>query len=885
MKPFLLKFYLVLTVLSLSAGVRSQVTYFKESFDNIAGSTAGGAGTYAFPVGWLLRNVDNRVPAGSVAYVNQAWTRREDFAFNLNDSAAFSTSWYSAIGSADDWMWTPPITIPNALVKLKWNALTYDAEYRDGYEVRIMVAPDVPGGGTGSIGNQLTNSADIFSVAFEGSTWTAREVSLAGYANKTVRIAFRNNSYDKFLLLIDDVEVSGEVATPLITLESQTNVSCYGGATGSAHFIVSGSTGPYTYTWKDSTSNEGTLNGASAGTYLVTVTDANSQSATGSVTITEPSLLSVSTVLTNTSCPGSTNGSIKASVSGGTPGYSYIWSPSGGTAASATGLAAGTYELTITDGNECTISSTSIVEETPAATVSSVSVPANGLYKAGDILLFTVNLTQKVIVETADGSPSIGLNLESGTRNASYESGSGSDALVFSYTVVTNDADANGISLSSEISLNGGSVTNGNSCPVILTLNDITSTSGIVIQNKKNQNLKFKNLLPVTYGDADFIPGAVVSSELEITYTSSNTDVAVIVKGKIRIIGLGTTEITASQEGNSDYMPAKPVTRELLVNPKPITVVATESGKTYGESDPVLAYSIEGSLVGEDVLSGSLIRETGENAGVYSILPGSISNSNYAISYMAAVFTITKASQSIQWNQLLQLGCNGATTVLLQAESNHGLTVTYTSANTSIATVNGNHVTLIAPGTASITAHQEGDLNHFAAIAVSKDFSSMLPGTMVVKKWSDVLVFDNSATDYVRWQWYRNEELVVGATRQYFQENGPLNGTYMAEAFTATGLSAKTCPMAIVAGVTPVALAIYPNPSSAGETVIVKTSFAAILLQGARIEVSNVQGTILHTISNVTEQTSVNMPVTPGLYIIRLRLSNGGSASVTAVIK
>lgn len=183
---------------------------FKETFDGISGSTTGGAGTYKFPPGWLLRNVDNKTPFSQVGYVNEAWERREDFQTNVIDSVAFSTSYYEPAGQADDWMWTPKITVPDtgADVVLKWNAKAYDPAYPDGYEVRIMLDPTEPTGGPGVMGNQLTSSVQLFSTPAENTAWTARSLSLNDYRNKTFRIAFRNNSTDKFILVIDDVEVS-----------------------------------------------------------------------------------------------------------------------------------------------------------------------------------------------------------------------------------------------------------------------------------------------------------------------------------------------------------------------------------------------------------------------------------------------------------------------------------------------------------------------------------------------------------------------------------------------------------------------------------------------------------------------------------------------------
>jgi hypothetical protein len=198
--------------LTICPALKAQTIIFSEDFDGMPGPTAGGAGTYVFPNGWRLRNVDNRTPDPSVAYVNEAWERREDFGSNVADSVAFSTSWYSPAGAADDWMWTPLIgPLPSNCV-LNWNAKAYDPSYPDGYEVRIMTAAQgPPTGGTGVLGNQVSNSTVIFSTAAEATSWTAHSISLSAYAGQSVYISWRNNSNDKFLLVIDDVVVQQQV--------------------------------------------------------------------------------------------------------------------------------------------------------------------------------------------------------------------------------------------------------------------------------------------------------------------------------------------------------------------------------------------------------------------------------------------------------------------------------------------------------------------------------------------------------------------------------------------------------------------------------------------------------------------------------------------------
>ncbi|WP_313295010.1 putative Ig domain-containing protein, partial [Stutzerimonas nitrititolerans] len=123
-----------------------------------------------------------------------------------------------------------------------------------------------------------------------------------------------------------------------------------------------------------------------------------------------------------------------------------------------------------------------IVIDGVAATVSSVSVPANGVYVAGDNLDFTVNLSENVTVDTSGGTPRIAITLDTGgTAYASYLSGSGTSALVFRLTVASGQMDSNGISLGSSIDANGGNLrdTAGNNSTT--TLNAVGSTTGVLV--------------------------------------------------------------------------------------------------------------------------------------------------------------------------------------------------------------------------------------------------------------------------------------------------------------------------------------------------------------------------------------------------------------------
>ncbi len=149
-------------------------------------------------------------------------------------------------------------------------------------------------------------------------------------------------------------------------------VLCNGGATGTATVTPGGGVGSYTYAWTPSGGTGATATGLTATTYTCTVTDGNGCTAIATFAVTQPTALSASTSFTQSTC-GAANGSASVVVSGGTGGYTYSWLPSGGTAATATGLLAATYTCTITDANNCTMTSIIVVTSANSPLVSILS--------------------------------------------------------------------------------------------------------------------------------------------------------------------------------------------------------------------------------------------------------------------------------------------------------------------------------------------------------------------------------------------------------------------------------------------------------------------------------------------------------------------------------
>ena len=160
-----------------------------------------------------------------------------------------------------------------------------------------------------------------------------------------------------------------EPTTLTSTVSVGNNVGCNGGSNAALTATGSGGTVSYTYLWSNGATSA-TNSGLSAGTYTITITDANSCTSTSSGTITEPAALTASiSIDNNVSCNGLSDGALTATATGGTTNYSYIWSNAASTATIAS-LTAGNYSVTITDANGCTSTSNAVITQPSALSVS-----------------------------------------------------------------------------------------------------------------------------------------------------------------------------------------------------------------------------------------------------------------------------------------------------------------------------------------------------------------------------------------------------------------------------------------------------------------------------------------------------------------------------------
>ena len=155
------------------------------------------------------------------------------------------------------------------------------------------------------------------------------------------------------------------------------HLTCYSAGNGSISVNITGGTPNYSYQWTNSVasfnSTSQNISGLAAETYSLTVTDQNSCSITTSVIISQPPVLSMNLTKTDETCYQFCDGSIQANVSGGQIPYTYLWSNTL-SSSSLNNLCPGTYIVTATDNNGCTISQSATVTGNPLLQINVVSV-------------------------------------------------------------------------------------------------------------------------------------------------------------------------------------------------------------------------------------------------------------------------------------------------------------------------------------------------------------------------------------------------------------------------------------------------------------------------------------------------------------------------------
>lgn len=217
-----------------------------------------------------------------------------------------------------------------------------------------------------------------------------------------------------------------------------TNVDCFGNNTGSASVNVTNGIPAYTYLWSTiPVQTTQAITGLFAGTYVLTVKDSAGCSHVDTVAIASPTgLTALPPAATNLNCFGTSIGSATVAATGGTPAYTYTWNPTSQTNATASGLAAGIYTITVTDNNGCIVNTLAQVTQ-PSAVTTTISADTS--------ICFGTSATNIVIA--SGGTPGYSYLWMSGGGTATSITVSPSATTTYSVQVT----DANGCSAQAAI--------------------------------------------------------------------------------------------------------------------------------------------------------------------------------------------------------------------------------------------------------------------------------------------------------------------------------------------------------------------------------------------------------------------------------------------------
>jgi PKD repeat protein len=229
----------------------------------------------------------------------------------------------------------------------------------------IIITPNIAPLGTNQClqGNSFSfngSGSTISSGSITSYTWNFGDGNNGSGATTTHTYATAGNF--TVTLTVSDGTCSNQTTASLVVYPNPTvaltptNPTCAGFNNGAILATPAGGTATYSYNWSSGANGTGashTATGLLAGTYTLTVQDANLCPVTATATLVDPSLITVTTSVTNPSCAGLNDGTATVFATGGAGGYTYAWSNFQNTT-TATGLLANTFNVTVTDANLCT---------------------------------------------------------------------------------------------------------------------------------------------------------------------------------------------------------------------------------------------------------------------------------------------------------------------------------------------------------------------------------------------------------------------------------------------------------------------------------------------------------------------------------------------------
>ncbi|HTH54783.1 MAG TPA: MBG domain-containing protein, partial [Cyclobacteriaceae bacterium] len=316
--------------------------------------------------------------------------------------------------------------------------------------------------------------------------------------------------------------------------------------------------------------------------------------------------------------------------------------------------------------------------------------------------------------------------------------GSQNPVFTFSYSGFVNGDDATVLNVQPTATTTASAQSNTGTYPITPVggaANNYSMTTfqtGTLTITKANQTITFAALTPLASGSGATTLTATSSSGLPVSYNSSDVSVATVSGSTMTIVGTGSADITASQPGDGNFNAATPVVQtqvvktgqtisfsslpSKLISDAPFDLSATSSSGlavSFTSSDPTIA-TITGNTV-TIVAPGSVII-TAHQSGDATYVAANDVNQTLVINKLSQTITFAILDTHLLHDQPFTLS----------ATSSSGLTVAFSSSNTSVATISGNTVTILGVGSTNITAAQAGNSTYSKAADVVQELTIKL---------------------------------------------------------------------------------------------------------------------------------------------------------------
>jgi hypothetical protein len=401
-----------------------------------------------------------------------------------------------------------------------------------------------------------------------------------------------------------------------------------------------------------------------------------------------------------------------------------------------------------------------------------------------------------------------------------------------------------------------------------------------------------------TYGDTD----PVLTAQVTVG-TIQGTDAAsgslTRVSGEnVGAYAINKNTYTYGSNYNETFVP-----ENLTITQRAITITADTESKTYGDADPALTAKVTaGTIQGTDVVTGELMRQSGETVGVYTINQGTYTyGSNYAETFVPANFTINR--RIITFTITNELSACENTNVEIDYTILKGTPILYKLTLDASANVQGiqnvAYTSLPSTSTDGIISFSipkgvsygvyTGTLQMQDRLGAESDsypfqFTINMSSDYIISKYDDVVALDNSSNIFASYQWYKDGLIIDGATEQFYNDLSGLVGVYFAKVTTVDGKTYITCSKEFDIPLKKKSVRAYPSLLASNQVCTVQVDgFSESELQGASLSVYTAQGTCVYRVPKVETLNSLSLSV-PQIYIGHITLKSGKDYAFKVIV-